>query len=113
MGELLDQADDRYVIMGAGDEVELRFSAAELPALAPGWVRDYLLLVDGWAKENEANTAFGDSVTPLPFHSMSGYPYGPDESYPTTPAHQADLVRYHTRPAMRLIRPLVAESAHQ
>lgn len=113
VGELLDQVDDRYVIMGAGDEVELRFSAAELPALAPGWVRDYLLLVDGWAKENEANTAFGDSVTPLPFHSMSGYPYGPDESYPTTPAHQADLVRYHTRPAMRLIRPLVAESAHQ
>ena len=113
VGELLDREDDRYVIMGAGDELELRFSAAGLPALASGWVRDYLLLVDGWAKENEANTAFGDSVRPLPFHSMSGYPYGPDESYPTSATHQGDLVRYHTRPAMRLIRPLAAQSTLQ
>ena len=113
VGELLNREDDRYVIMGAGDEIELRFSAAELPALASGWTRSYLLLVDGWAKENESNTAFGDSVAPLPFHSMSGYPPGPGERYPTTPAHQADLVRYHTRPAMRLIRPLVAQSAPQ
>ncbi len=113
VGELLDQEDDRFVIMGAGDEIELRFRAAELPALVSGQVRDYLLLVDGWAKENESNTAFGDSVAPLPFHSMSGYPPGPGESYPTTPTHQADLVRYHTRPAMRLIRPLVAKSTLQ
>ncbi len=106
--ELLRDEDDRFVIMGAGDEIELRFAARELPDLPPGWTRDYLLLVDGWAKENEANTAFGDSVTPLPFHSMSGYPYGPDERYPDTPAHRADLERYHTRPGMRLVRPLVA-----
>lgn len=105
--ELLDRVDDRYVIMGAGDEVELRFAASGLPELPSGWTRDYLLLVDGWAKENEANTAFGDSVTPLPFHGMSRYPYGPGESYPGTPRHTADLVRYHTRPAMRLLRPLV------
>lgn len=108
--ELLSSADDRFVIMGAGDEIELRFSASGLPPLAPGWKRDYLLLVDGWAKENEANTAFGDSVEPLPFHAMSGYPYGPGERYPSTPEHRADRERYHTRPAMRLLRPLVARS---
>ena len=108
--ELLGGEDDRYVIMGAGDEIELRFAAYDLPALPAGWTRDYLLLVDGWAKENEANTAFGDSVTPLPFHAMSGYPYGPHENYPDTPEHQADLTRYHNRPAMRLLRPLVAGS---
>ncbi len=106
--ELLDREDDRYVIMGAGDEIELRFASAGLPGLPPGWTRDYLLLVDGWAKENEANTAFGDTVGPLPFHDMSGYPYGPGERYPETPEHQADLRRYHTRPAMQLVRPLVA-----
>ena len=111
--ELLGDEDDRFVIMGAGDEIELRFDARELPRLPPGWTRDYLLLVDGWAKENEANTAFGDSVTPLPFHGMSGYPYGSDEKYPDTPAHRADLERYHTRPAMRLLRPLVAGSIRQ
>ncbi len=105
--ELLGSEDDRFVIMGAGDEIELRFASAELPALAPGWTRDYLLLVDGWAKENEANTAFGDSVEPLPFHAMSGYPYRIDEHYPSTPQHRADLELYHTRPAMRLLRPLV------
>ena len=111
--ELLRAEDDRFVIMGAGDEIELRFDARELPGLPRGWTRDYLLLVDGWAKENEANTAFGDSVTPLPFHGMSGYPYGSGEQYPDTPAHRADLERYHTRPAMRLLRPLVAGSIRQ
>ena len=109
--ELLRDADDRFVIMGAGDEIELRFAAGDLPDLPDGWDRDYLLLVDGWAKENEANTAFGDSVGPLPFHGMSGYPYGPDEHYPDSAAHRADLERFHTRPAMRLIRPLVAGSS--
>ena len=113
VGELLERQDDRFVIMGAGDEIQLRFRAADLPALAPGFVRDYLLLVDGWAKENEPNTAHGDTVTPLPFHAMSGYPPGPGESYPASPAHQADLARYHTRPAMRLIRPLVAPDTLQ
>ena len=108
--ELLRSEDDRFVIMGAGDEIELRFSASGLPPIARGWKRDYLLLVDGWAKENESNTAFGDSVEPLPFHAMSGYPYGSGEQYPSIPEHRADRERYHTRPAMRLLRPLVARS---
>ena len=106
---LLAGVDDRYVIFGAGDEIALRFPSAGLPALPAGWRRDYLLLVDGWAKENEANTAFGDSVAPLPFHEMSAYPYGEDERYPRTPEQRADLERLHTRPAMRLLRPLVAQ----
>ena len=110
VGELLDQEDDRFVIMGAGDEIELRFPSVGLPPLPAGWTRDYLLFVDGWAKENEANTAFGDSVAPLPFHAMSGYPYGPGEAYPDTPEHRTDLDRYHTRPAMRLLQPLVRRS---
>ncbi|MEZ5392309.1 MAG: hypothetical protein R2724_05400 [Bryobacterales bacterium] len=57
--ELVSAIDDRYVILGAGDEVVLRFGA-DLPAPQPGYTRDYLLFVDGWAKENDANTAFGD-----------------------------------------------------
>ncbi len=111
--ELLGEEDDRFVIMGAGDEIQLRFSFGDLPVLPPGWARDYLLLVDGWAKENEANTAFGDSVMPLPFHSMSAYPYGDDEHYPQTPEHRLDLEHFHTRPAMRLVRPLVAGSSRR
>ena len=41
---------------------------------------------------------------------MSGYPYGSSERYPSTPEHRADRERYHTRQAMRLLRPLVARS---
>jgi hypothetical protein len=108
VAELLNNIDDRMVIMGAGDEVVMRFAAAELPPLANGWRRDFLLFVDGWAKEQEANTAFGDSVEPLPFHQMSAYPYGPGESYPSGPRFEAYLREYINRPALRLIRPLQA-----
>jgi hypothetical protein len=104
--ELLTTIDDRMVIMGAGDALTLRFDAAALPPVADGWRRDFLIFVDGWAKEQEANTAFGDSVEPLPFHQMSAYPYGPGEKYPTGPRHEAYLREYNNRPALRLIRPL-------
>ena len=105
--ELLTTIDDRFAILGAGDEIDLRFAANRLPPLPPGQRRDFLLMVDGWAKENEANTAFGGSVEPLPFHAMSGYPYGPQESYPDSERHQAYLKEYNVRPALRLIRPLL------
>ena len=70
------------MVMGSGDEVALRFSAASLPKLPEGWTRDYLLIVDGWAKDADANTAFGETVEPLPFHGMSAYPYRSDEHFP-------------------------------
>jgi hypothetical protein len=106
--ELLTAIDDRMVILGAGDELAFRFEAAALPPVADGWKRDFLLFVDGWAKEQEANTAFGDSVEPLPFHRMSAYPYGLGEKYPAGPLHEAYLREYIKRPALRLIRPLQA-----
>ncbi len=106
--ELVADVDDRLVIMGSGDELRLRF-ADRLPPLPPGWRRDFLLLVDGWAKDSDANTAFSQTVEPLPFHAMSAYPYPASERYPDDPAHQAYRRRYNTRPAMRFIAPLVAD----
>ena len=103
--ELVRSIDDRYVILGAGDEVVLRFGA-DRPPLKPGATRDFLLFVDGWAKENDANTAFGDSVEPLPFHSMSQYPYGAGESFPASQAHRSYRDTYNTRKALRLVAPL-------
>jgi hypothetical protein len=105
--QLLQTIDDRLVIMGSGDEIDLSFPAAGLPALRPGWTRDFLLLVDGWAKDADANTAFSQSVGPLPFHGMSAYPYGPTEHYPDDALHRAYVTEYNTRPALRLLRPLV------
>jgi hypothetical protein len=106
--DLLRQPDDRMVIMGSGDEIRMQFPAAGLPALPSGWRRDYLLLVDGWAKDADANTAFSQSVLPLPFHGMSRYPYPSNEHFPDDEAHRAWQREYLTRPALRLLRPVVS-----
>ena len=58
--ELVRAVDDKFVVMGSGDEIRLGFDARGLPALAAGWRRDFLLLVDGWSKDADANTAFAD-----------------------------------------------------
>ncbi|MEO8373019.1 MAG: hypothetical protein ABI806_27790, partial [Candidatus Solibacter sp.] len=106
VGNLLADVDDRLVLMGSGDEVTLRFRAAALPALPAGWKRDFLLLVDGWAKDADANTAFSQSVLPLPFHGMSRYPYPDGERYPDDAGHTQYQREYNTRQALRLIRRL-------
>jgi hypothetical protein len=104
--ELLTDIDDRFVIMGSGDEVRLLFDATSVPNLPAGSKRDWLLKVDGWAKDRDANTAYSQSVEPLPFHGMSRYPYGPGESYPKEIIHNDYQARYNQRPALVLIRPL-------
>jgi hypothetical protein len=104
--KLLAEVDDRLVIMGSGDEVQLRFRAAGLPALPAGWKRDFLLLVDGWAKDADANTAFSQSVLPLPFHAMSRYPYPAGEHFPDDAEHERYQREFNTRPALHLIRRL-------
>jgi hypothetical protein len=108
---LVNAVDDRFVVMGSGDELQLRFSTAGLPALAGGWTRDFLLFVDGWAKDGDANTAYSQSVEPLPFHAMSGYPYGRGEHFPRDGEHRDYLEKYNTRPALKLLRRLVGEGA--
>jgi len=106
VSELVRSADDRFVIMGSGDELRVLFNADGLAAPAPGWKRDFLLLVDGWSKDNDANTAFSDSVEPLPFHAMSQYPYPPSQRFPDDPAHRAWREKYNTRRAIQLLPKL-------
>lgn len=106
---LLSEVDDRMVIMGSGDEVRLLFDAKALPPLSAGWARDFLLKVDGWAKDGDANTAYSQSVEPLPFHAMSAYPYPPGEDYPQDPEHDLYRRTYNVRPALRWIAPLREE----
>jgi Tfp pilus assembly protein PilF len=99
---LLSKVDDQLLIMGSGDEMRLQFDAQGLAPLSPGWRRDFLLLVDGWAKDGDANTAYSQTVEPLPFHGMSTYPYPPGEAFQMTEIQR----EYTTRPALRLLRPL-------
>jgi len=94
---LLRQSDDMYVIMAPGDEVTVRFDAGRPPALPAGWRRDFLIYTDGWIKDADLNTATGDRVAPLPFHAMSRYPYGTEESYPSDPVHRRYLAEFNTR----------------
>jgi hypothetical protein len=104
--ELAQDVDDRLIIMGSGDQLKLRFRADAFPALPDGWTRDYLLKVDGWAKDRDPNTAFSTSVEPLPFHAMSVYPYPKTEHFPDDATHEKYRREYNTRPALKLIRPL-------
>jgi tetratricopeptide (TPR) repeat protein len=105
--ELINDVDDRLVIMGSGDELRLLFDASNLARLPSGWTRDFLLKVDGWAKDRDPNTAFSQSVEPLPFHAMSRYPYPSIEHFPDDEPHQRYRHDYNTRPALRLVRSLV------
>jgi len=109
--DLLTKVDDRLVIMGSGDEIRLIYDARALPPLRPGWRRDFLLKVDGWAKDRDANTAFSQTVEPLPFHGMTSYPYPAPEEFPRDAAHEAYRKEYNTRPALVLVRPLIERLA--
>ncbi|MDZ7607747.1 MAG: hypothetical protein U5K79_19655 [Cyclobacteriaceae bacterium] len=95
--ELLQGADDMYIIANAGDETTISFDAEKAPKLHENHKRDFLIYSVGWVKDGDLNTALGQTVEPLPFHGMSRYPYGPDEHYPTTPAHKAYQEKYNTR----------------
>jgi hypothetical protein len=94
--EILAQADDMLVVMGAGDELTLEFTAPSEP-LPAGWRRDFLLYNVGWDKDADLNTVYGQTVEPLPFGAMSGYPYAGDETFPDTPRHREYLRTYQTR----------------
>src|SRR5690606_29334557 len=103
---LVTAVEDQFVIMGAGDALALRFDAQGLPPLPEGWRRDFLVFLDGWAKDRDPNTLEALNVEPLPFHGMSGYPYRADESFPDTPEHRAWRAEWNTRPAFQWIVPV-------
>jgi Tfp pilus assembly protein PilF len=94
---LLGGVDDRYVIMNAGDELALRFAAAAPPA--PGLVRDFIMMGDGWVKDGDYNTSFSRTVLPLPTHASGKYDTAPRqlEDDPVYRAHADDFSTWHTR----------------
>jgi hypothetical protein len=95
--ELLLQVDDRYVIMNAGDELVMKFPEAAPPA--PGLVRDFIVVGDGWEKDGDYNTTASRTVLPLPTHRTGRYVgnAGRLEDDPVYIQHRTDFERYHTR----------------
>ncbi|MGB2712574.1 MAG: FG-GAP-like repeat-containing protein [Vicinamibacterales bacterium] len=95
--ELLQAVDDRYVIMNAGDELRVAFP--EVPSPPRGFVRDFVLIGDGWEKDGDYNTIASRTVLPLPTHRSPKYVRGTGrlEDDPVYQRHRADFEHYHTR----------------
>jgi Tfp pilus assembly protein PilF len=95
--ELLSQIDDRYVIVNSGDELSLRFPEQEAPPA--GYVRDFVLVGDGWIKDGDFNSTFSKTVLPLPYHAKDLYvtPPGALEDEYVYKHHPDDWQNYHTR----------------
>src|ERR1700690_4117901 len=95
--ELINRIDDRYVIVDSGDELSLRF--AEQPPPPAGWVRDFVIVGDGWIKDGDYNSTFSKTVLPLPYHAKNEYATRPGqlEDEWTYRQHPEDWQNYHTR----------------
>jgi tetratricopeptide (TPR) repeat protein len=92
---LLLNKDDMYVVMHHGDEITIDFDMHRLEPLPEGWTRTFLVYADGFGKDMDLNSAYPDTVGPLPYHGMSGYPEA--APYPSDPAHREYLSKYNTR----------------
>jgi hypothetical protein len=97
--QLLLDADDMFVIGMQGDKVSLKFPTADLPPLGDGMERDFFLFAACWFKDPPGNWGYGFEFTvdPLPFRSMSGFPYPPTESYPSSDEYVRYLQEWNTR----------------
>jgi hypothetical protein len=81
---LLKTVDDEYVIFGTGEDIDLEFDGTALPALPEGWKRDYFFYANGYVKDMDYYEAMPFTVSLMPFHGMSGYPYTEKEHFPDT-----------------------------
>ena len=70
---LIKQWDDEMVVIGAGDEIIVRFELPSQPT-PPGWKRDFIIHSVGWDKDADLNTLAGQTIGPLPFRGMETYP---------------------------------------
>jgi len=110
---LLEARDDMFVITRSGDQIEAHFDVSQLPKLRAGWVRDYLIFVEGFGKDMDPNSAGPQFLGPLPFHGMSAYPYSDGERYPDTEAHRRYLREWNTRLVESAVPELAVSSADE
>jgi hypothetical protein len=107
--DLVTSEDNEFVIGRQGDAVSMQFDASSLPPPANGMVRDYFFYDSCWFKDENGNWGFGFGFTvdPLPFNTMSGFPYPQNESYPSDLEHTSYLTNWNTR----IINPVTAEES--
>jgi Tfp pilus assembly protein PilF len=88
--QLVKGIDDRYAIFGSGEEIATEFDATKLPPLSAHWKRDYFFYANGYVKDMDWWDASPFTVSQLPFHTMTKYPYPPNERFPD----DADALAY-------------------
>ena len=93
---LLSSSDDKLVVFGSGEEVQLDFDPSKLPPVPAGWIRDYFFMANGYEKDMDFYAAEGSTVEPLPFRGMGTYPY-PGKSFPRDAGHRDYVLKYNTR----------------
>jgi len=94
---LLKGVDNRFAIFGAGEGVAAEFDTAKLPPLPPGWQRDYFFYANGYEKDMDWWDASPFTVTQLPFHGMTAYPYPVSEKFPGGAAALAYRLKWNDR----------------
>jgi hypothetical protein len=94
---LVEHTDDRFVVFGSGDVIELEFDPRKLPALSQGWTRDYFFFADGYEKDMDFYAADGLTVEPVPYSSMPRYPYPDSEGFPRDESGINYMLDYNTR----------------
>jgi tetratricopeptide (TPR) repeat protein len=94
---LLLEADDKFVIFGTGEDMDLEFSGVALPVLPHGYARDFFFYANGFVKDMDFYEASPFVVGALPFHKMSTYPYPDSEHYPDDASHTAYQLEWNTR----------------
>ena len=106
---MLEARDDRFVIAGSGDEIAVAFDASRDGPSPPGRTRTFLLHADGFSKEMDLHSASPDTVLPLPFHGMGGYP--PAARHPAGAPDDSGLApsRVVVRPVPGIDTLLIAE----
>lgn len=70
----LAERDDVFAVIGAGDEIRLRFDESSFPPVPAATTRTWLLRAQGYCKDMCPLTAFPTTLAPLPFNGMAAYP---------------------------------------
>ena len=94
---LVNGLDDRYAIFGSGEEIATEFDATKLPVLPPHWKRDYFFYANGYVKDMDWWDAMPFTVSQLPFHKMSTYPYPASEKFPDDASSIDYQLKYNDR----------------
>ena len=96
---LLQADDDRFCLIGPGDEVRLEFDARRAPELPPGWTRSFVLRAVGYCKDADPFTADQRRRRAAPVAGDAGLPVRTGGERPRDPAYAEYLRESLTRPA--------------